>query len=164
MTVTKVVSVPANLTSSVTDAYLLDKNPFTFKLNIKNQIDGEEENCEDAVGEDIEAEKVANLEPSLSGTVSLVLSFTANLHSFVSDASSLDLYKFLFSSSTAALSRSVVLSISFYRKIHVKSYCELISLNESDFCSCQLWIVSTISVWKDRPGRSWSERWPPDFL
>ena len=166
MTVTKVLSVAANLTSSVSDASLLDKNPFIFQFDIKNQVDEEEEHCKDDGGEEIEAGKVANLEPSLSvsGTVTKVLSVTANLNSFVSDASPLDLYSFLLSSPTVALSSSVVLSTNFYREIHVENYFELIALHESNFCSCQLWIVSKISLWKDRPVRSWSELWPPDFL
>ena len=150
------------LTSSVSDASLLDKNPFIFQFDSKNQIDEEEEYCEDAGGEDTEAGKEANLEPSLSvsGTVTMVSSVTANLNSFVSDASPLD----LLSSSTVALSSSDVLSTRFHREIHVESYCEFIALNKSNFCSCQLGIVSTISLWKDGPGRSWSELWPPDFL
>ena len=63
--------------------YLLGigKNPFTFKFDIKNQVGGEEERWEDVVVDDIEAGKVANLEPSVSAgvTVTKVLNVPANL-------------------------------------------------------------------------------------
>ena len=76
----------------------LDKNIFTFQYDIKNQVGGEEEHWKDVVVDDIEAGKVANLEPSVSAgvTVTKVLSVAANLTSSVSDASLLDKNPFTF--------------------------------------------------------------------